>query len=72
MTTDDFEIAVRLRARRLVGHNPPKAQTRTDDHVTLAREETRKGLPPDMQPGERYEEVAVDKRLAGQIANGRQ
>jgi hypothetical protein len=33
----------------------------------LAREETRTGLPRDMKPGERYEDVAVDKRLMGRV-----
>ena len=71
MTTDDFQIAVRLRARRLIGHNPPNAQTQAEDHVTLAREETREGLPAEMQPGERYEDVAVEKRLSGKIVSDR-
>jgi hypothetical protein len=71
VTIDDFQIAVRLRARRLIAHNPPNAQTRTEDHVTFAREETREGLPAEMQPDERYEDVAVEKRLSGKIVSDR-
>ena len=31
------------------------------------REETRTGLPGDMKPGERYENVAVGRRLMGRV-----
>jgi hypothetical protein len=47
---------------------PPDARTETDgDEVGLARDETRTGVPEDMWPGERYEDVAVIKRLTGRV-----
>jgi hypothetical protein len=64
----DFQIVVGLRARELVTRVPPAAQTEpTGEAVSIEREETRSGLPPEMEPGARYEGVIVDKRVVGEV-----
>jgi hypothetical protein len=66
VTPDDFEISASLRARRLVVHVPPEAETRTSgDDVTLDREDAAKGLSKKLEPGGRYNNVSVEKRLRG-------
>jgi hypothetical protein len=55
-----------MRAKRLVPHVPPDAQTRTEgEDVTLAREEQRSGVPPRMESGERYRDVVIETRIVG-------
>jgi hypothetical protein len=69
---DDFEIRVGLRARVLRARTPPEARTVTDGDVALAREQTRNGLPAEMQPSERYADVAVERRVSGRIVSRRE
>ena len=64
----DFEITAALRARKLVSHIPPDAQTdATRAGVTLERRETRSGLPTKMARGARYDDVVVEKRIVAQM-----
>ena len=64
----DFELIVGLRARRLVAQVPPDAQTDpTGGAVSIEREERRSGLPPEMEPGARYDGVIVEKRVVGEV-----
>jgi hypothetical protein len=64
----DFELIVGLRARELVAQVPPAAQTNaTGGAVSIEREDTRGGLPPELEPGARYERVVVEKRVVGEV-----
>ena len=71
MTTPDFELSARIRAKRLGAHVPPDAQTPTEGgDVTLVRDEQRRGVPPKMESGECYSDIAIDKRLVGARRDG--
>jgi hypothetical protein len=61
----DFEITVRLRARELVALVPPDTETE-GENVTLACRQTSSGLPAELEAGERYDDVYVEKRLVGE------
>jgi hypothetical protein len=64
----DFELIVGLRGRELVAHVPPAAQTDpTGGGVSIEAEERRRGLPPEMEPGARYDGVIVEKRVIGEV-----
>jgi hypothetical protein len=66
----DFEIDLRLRADRLSAHAPPDADVDSEGAgVSLAREQTRRGLPPEIEPGRRYEGIEISKRIRGVIAD---
>jgi hypothetical protein len=65
---EDVEIRVRLRARALAARTPPDAQTGTEGNVALTRERTRTAAD-EIEPGERYENVEVEKRLSGQLSS---
>lgn len=68
MTPPNFEIGVALRARELVAHVPPDTRTDTSgDDVSLDRQETRRGLPAELAPGRRYDDVVVEKRVVGRL-----
>jgi hypothetical protein len=70
VTTPDFEIRARLRARTLTSREPPDARTKTNgENLTVTRQQTRSGLPAEMRAGERYEDVVVDKRLSGEVGS---
>jgi hypothetical protein len=67
----DFEIDARIRAKGLVPHVPPDAQTHAEgEEVTLAREEQRSSVPAEMESGERYSDVVIDKRIVGETQRG--
>lgn len=67
MSTPDFEINASIRAKRLVAHVPPDAQTRAEsEEVTLAHHEQRSGVPATIEAGERYSDVVIDKRIVGE------
>jgi hypothetical protein len=67
----DFEIDARIRAKRLVPHVPPDAQTHAEgEDVTLAREEQRSSVPAEMESGERYSDIVIDKRIVGDTQHG--
>lgn len=71
MNAPDFEIDARIRAKGLVPHVPPDAQTHAEgEEVTLAREEQRSGVPAEMESGERYSDVVIDKRIVGETQRG--
>jgi hypothetical protein len=71
VSTPDFEITARLRAQQLIGRVPPDAQTETEgDDVTLEREQTRSGLPAEMEAGVGYSDVLVEIRLVGEKGAG--
>jgi hypothetical protein len=73
VSTPDFEINASIRAKRLVAHAPPDAQTRAEgDEVALARHEERSGVPMTIEAGQRYSEVVIDKRIFGDMRNGHQ
>jgi hypothetical protein len=62
VSVPDFEIGVSLRARRLTALVPPDAEV-APEGVELEREEVRRGLPEEIEPGDSYEGVEVAKRL---------
>ena len=64
MNPDDFEISTSLRAQRLEVHVPPDPETTAED-VALDGEKSATGLPEELEPGGRYEDVSVEKRLRG-------
>jgi hypothetical protein len=67
LTEPDVEINTRLRSETLVAHVPPEARTEVEgDRVTLAREQTRRGVPEHMESGVHYRDVLIDKRLTGE------
>jgi hypothetical protein len=70
MTTPDFEISTKFRARHLTSRVPPDGTTDTEG-VTVERHHKRKGLPEEMQPGGQYNDVTVNKRVTGRIATSR-
>lgn len=71
MNAPDFEIDARIRAKGLVPHVPPDAQTHAEgEEVTLAREEHRSSVPAEMESGERYSDVVIDKRIVGETQRG--
>jgi hypothetical protein len=71
VTRPDFEINVRLRARELIALLPPDTQTE-GEAVTLARHQASAGLPAELEPGECYDDVVVEKRLVGEQASRRE
>lgn len=67
MTAPDFEISGSIRAKRVVPHVPPDAQTRAvGEEVTLTRHEQRSGVPATMEAGEHYSDVVINKRIVGE------
>jgi hypothetical protein len=71
VTAPAFEINAGIRAKRLVAHVPPDAQTRTEgEEVTLARHEQRSGVPATIEAGELYSDVVIDKRIVGEMQHG--
>lgn len=70
MSAPDFEIKANMRAKRLVAHIPPNAQTRAEGEVTLARHEQRSGAEETMEAGEPYLDVVIDKRIIGEMQHG--
>jgi hypothetical protein len=70
--TPDFGIAARLRARAIVSSTPPAAKTETIGEVTsLEHVERRRGVPEQLEPGEIYADVVIEKWVVGEIANER-
>lgn len=68
MNIPDFEIRASLRADELRGHTPPDAETRVEsDLVSLERQEARTGLPRDLESDKRYERIAIERRLVGEL-----
>jgi len=67
VSAPDFEINARIGAKRLVPHVAPHSQTRTEgEEVTLVRGEHRSGVPATIEPGERYSDLVIEKRLVGE------
>jgi hypothetical protein len=67
VSAPDFEINASIRAKRLVAHVPPDAQTRAEsEEVTLTHHEQRSGVPATIEAGERYSDVVIDKRIVGE------
>ena len=68
MTAPDFEISARLRAQSLTAHVPPDVHTEIEgDSVAPARKQVRRGLPAQIESGERYRNIALEKRLVGKL-----
>jgi hypothetical protein len=66
VTAPDFEIGVRICAKRLVLHGPPGAHAWTEgEEASLVRDERRSGVPARMEAGERYSDVVIDKWIVG-------
>jgi hypothetical protein len=65
VTAPDFEIKAAVRARSMTTHVPPDAETEGEE-VSLTRRESRSGLPPQVDPGGRYDDVEVEKELIGE------
>lgn len=64
----DFNIGGRLKARRLRVIHPPKTTT-LNEHVRTERTERRRYAHDQLQPGETYEELVIEKQLRGEIAS---
>ena len=60
----DFEIKARVRARELTARTRPDTETQ-GENAEVGREESRRGLPGEIEPGERYEDVELDRRVVG-------
>jgi hypothetical protein len=70
VTTPDLEITASLRARSLISHVPPDSQTQSEgEDVELPRDQRRRGLPTQVQPGRHYDDVAIEKRVLGRIVS---
>jgi hypothetical protein len=66
VSAPDFEISTRLSAETLIAHVPPDARTEVEGaNVTLARQQTIRGLPEQMESGGHYRDIVIDKRLVG-------
>jgi len=64
----DFEITAGLRAERLTVLVPPDACVEAVGAcVTVSRRERRDGLPPRTRPRDTYADVAVEKRVFGEL-----
>jgi hypothetical protein len=66
MSIPDFVIRTSLRADGLMSGTPPEPETRSEA-VELERREARDGLPPNLEPGERYEDIAIERHLLGEV-----
>ncbi len=65
MSEADFEMVGRLHARHLVTHVPPDTRIVTERSDMAPAPGVRLGLPTSTEPGGSYENVVVEKRLAG-------
>lgn len=66
MVSADLEIDVRLAADGLTARVPPDVRTYVEgEGVVVERDETRHGAPVQMEPGARYADVSLEKRLRG-------
>jgi hypothetical protein len=64
----DFEAWGRLRARSLETHVLADAETETEgEGVAIARRESRSGLPAKPEPGGRYRNITVEKKVIGEM-----
>jgi hypothetical protein len=66
----DFELLASLRADKLTSRTPPDARV-DGTGVTLERQEARSGLSPRTEAGERYENVAIARRVLGELRRAR-
>jgi hypothetical protein len=64
----DFEIGGRLKARRLQASYPPKATT-LDERVRTERTERRRRAGEELQSGQIYEELEIEKHLDARIGS---
>jgi hypothetical protein len=62
----DFVIRTSLRADELTSRTAPEPETRLEA-VELERREASDGLPPNLEPGERYEDIAIERHLLGEV-----
>jgi hypothetical protein len=64
VTAPDIEVSAKMQAQRVVGYVLPKPQTSTaGQDVDLSCDETRNGLPTEMEMRRRYDDVQVEKRM---------
>ena len=67
MTAADFELGVRLEADSLAIHVPPDMRTLVEgDGVVLDRTHARHGLPAHLEPGARFSNISIERRVHGQ------
>lgn len=67
MTAADFELSARLDADSLTIHVSPETRTLVEgDGVVLDRAHARHGLPAHVEPGARYSNVSIERRVRGQ------
>jgi hypothetical protein len=66
MSIPDFVIRTSLRADELTSRVTPEPETQAET-VELERREARDGLPPKLEPGERYEDIAIERHLIGEV-----
>jgi hypothetical protein len=64
----DFEIGGRLKARRLHAIRPPNATTLTE-RVRTERTERRRNASDQLQHGETYDELELEKQLRGEVTS---
>ena len=67
MTAPDFEISARLEADSLTINDPPDMRTVVEgDGVVLDRAHARHGVPDHLEPGARYSNILIERRVRGQ------
>jgi hypothetical protein len=67
VTAADFELSARLEADSLKTHVPPEMRTLVEgDGVVLDRVHARHGLPAHLEPGARYSNISIERRVRGQ------
>jgi hypothetical protein len=67
VTAADFELSARLEADSLKIHVPPEMRTLVEgDGVVLDRAHARHGLPAHLEPGARYSNISIERRVRGQ------
>ena len=71
MTASDFEISARLEADSLTIHDPPDLRTLAEgDGVVLDRAHARHGVPDHLEPGARYSNIFIDRRVRAAFPEG--
>ncbi len=64
----DFEASGRMKARSLEAHVPADAETESEgEGVAITHRESRSGLPAKPEPGGRYRNITVEKRVIGEL-----
>lgn len=65
MSTPDFEIGARLRARRLQVRVAPEPEVEADPSVQVEKCRSGANLPEELVPGRNYEELDIHRVVRG-------